>query len=257
MVSDTVFLQEEWGSCMSGWRDAYQESQSSKDSNIIHKALKKELSGPIGARVKELLCKSCENDPRVHSFNKNVVDYIQAECIKGRRSSSIASDLLKKYPHLDKTIAEEFTFSMKGRFQTAFTRARAEDMGLYWYVWKTCKDTRVRDSHKLMDSVLVNWNDPPSPEYLNGEESIRGCHAGEDGCRCYPQPLLRLNSVQWPCKVHIKGHIVIMKEHEFKRVFNKKSVSRVNHLNKIKKYFPTWWELALIITVLYLVFKIL
>ncbi|WP_216598097.1 hypothetical protein [Propionispora sp. 2/2-37] len=92
-----------------------------------------------------------------------------------------------------------------------------------WYVWKNVKEMWVMDSHKLMDGVLVNWNEPPCPELLSGrEEPFAYYHAGEiAGCRCYPEPLTRPGAIQWPRRVYINGNIAIMTHEQFEKIFNK------------------------------------
>jgi hypothetical protein len=99
-------------------------------------------------------------------------------------------------------------------------RARSEDIDIHWYVWETCKDARVRKSHRKMHGVIVPWNSPPSPEGLIGEEEIEGkYHAGEAlECRCLGLPLVSLSEVNWPHRVYHRGQIQRMTRVEFKRL---------------------------------------
>ena len=70
-----------------------------------------------------------------------------------------------------------------------------------------------------MDGVVVSWNDPPSPEKLVGEKAYGEYHAGETfNCRCYPEPILDVDDVNFPAKVYRRGRIQTMKKDEFTRL---------------------------------------
>lgn len=102
---------------------------------------------------------------------------------------------------------------------TALTRARSENIGLQWYVWRTMQDgKRVRPSHRIMEGVLINWNDPPSPEKLANEEYQYGTyHAGCTwNCRCYAEPLVDVDLIQWPHKIYLEGKIISVPKNKFK-----------------------------------------
>jgi uncharacterized protein with gpF-like domain len=102
---------------------------------------------------------------------------------------------------------------------TALTRARSEDIGIRWYVWKTSEDARVRSSHKHMDNVLISWSSPPSPEKLDGLRSVGHYHAGEIwNCRCYAEPVIEVEYLSWPHKVYCGGQIVKMSRKQFEGI---------------------------------------
>ncbi|MCM1168044.1 MAG: NINE protein [Ruminococcus sp.] len=106
--------------------------------------------------------------------------------------------------------------------QTSQIKARSKALGVGWYTWQTSQDERVRPSHKNMQGVLVNWNDPPSPEALIGEKSCGKYHAGDgNGCRCYPEPVVELKYLRFPVKVYHKGKIKKMTREEFNKIANK------------------------------------
>lgn len=110
--------------------------------------------------------------------------------------------------------------TIAGVASTAFQRARAEAIGLTWYVWQTSQDGRVRPSHKGMQGVLVQWQDPPSPELLVGEPELGRYHAGEGlGCRCLPSPVVSIGRVTWPSGVYFDGKILRMSLPDFTRRF--------------------------------------
>lgn len=90
-----------------------------------------------------------------------------------------------------------------------------------WYVWNNYQGMSVMGSHQFMDGVLVNWSEPPSPELLcGGEEPFSYYHAGEiEGCHCYPEPLIRPNTIQWPRRVYLNGTLVTMKQEQFEKSY--------------------------------------
>ena len=108
---------------------------------------------------------------------------------------------------------------------TALTQARSEQVGADWYEWLTSEDARVRDSHKKMNGILVAWAQPPSPERLAGEPSGLGpYHAGAcPNCRCTSAPMLSIDDVDWPHKVHDGSTVKRMTRAEFERRFIRKA----------------------------------
>ena len=142
---------------------------------------------------------------------EQVVKYIEVETLTGRRSLDIAADILKMFPEKTTANAKLIARTEVSKTQCALVRARAEALGLDWYIWRTSKDSRVRSSHDVMDGVLVRWSDPPNPESLdknNKQKQNRKYHAGDIyNCRCYAEPVISWDLVKFPCKVYSKGRI--------------------------------------------------
>lgn len=188
----------------------------------MYDAMKKEMAGPIGDRVSYLLIESCMRSPSVIDLPPNVIKYIHEESIKGRRAADIAVRVRSILPGIvsDELVAMCRTIISKA--STALNRVRAENLGLCWYVWHTAGDGLVRDSHRIMAGVAVNWREPPSPEFLNGEKNCGNYHAGEgDGCRCWPEPIIDLRDLanKWPMKVYWNGRVQRMKKTQFKTIY--------------------------------------
>jgi SPP1 gp7 family putative phage head morphogenesis protein len=208
------------------WREAARESMRGR---MIYQALQQELAGPVGARVRQLVA---ENARLITTFDKmrignsrtlaqQTADWINAEAYKGRRASQIAEDLKKQLPELADSRVTLIARTETSKASTALTRARSEEFGWDWYVWRTAKDARTRKAHQHFDGVLVSWNDPPAPESFIPEikSSLGHYHAGDSpNCRCYPEPLLRLDQVQWPHKVYKAGIIKPMTRARFARL---------------------------------------
>lgn len=151
---------------------------------------------------------------------QKVVHDINEEALRGKRATSIEKLIKDKTDQHARASARLIARTEVSKTQTALTKARSEQLGLRWYVWRTALDgDRVRKSHRNMEDVLVNWNNPPSPEALVGEPSVGAYHAGNIwNCRCYPEPLLDIDDVDWPHKVYINGQIVRMKKADFEEI---------------------------------------
>lgn len=199
------------------WREAARESMKGRQ---IYIALQRELQGPLGTRIQSLIDRNAE---LIKTFplhiSTQVSQYVNAEAMKGRRPAAIAADLVKQFPDVSESRINLIARTETSKAYTELTRARAENLGLEWYVWNTSDDARVRKAHRRLDGVLVSWSDPPSPEELEGINSTLGhYHAGSaPNCRCIAQPLLRLDQVQWPCQIYRNGAIEYTTWAQFKK----------------------------------------
>lgn len=178
------------------WRAASREVMRGQ---YIYELLQRELDGPIGVRVNELIA---ENAKLIRSLPEKVA--LQAAQEQARRAQEgmrpeVDKNLLGHIAHWhSRLIARTET----AKAQSALTKARAEELDLTYYVWRTSEDQRVRASHRKMAGVLVRWDDPPSPEALVGERNYGRYQAGSTfNCRCFSEPLLRLNQISWPHKL--------------------------------------------------------
>lgn len=140
--------------------------------------------------------------------------------VSGARFESLTDQIerIGKVSHNRATLIARTETSKIG---TALTQARSNLLDLKWYVWRTSQDVRVRDSHHLMDRVLISWDEPPAPEQLKNIKSTLGhYHAGNaPNCRCYAEPLLDISTdVRWPCKVYHSGRLVTMTRTQFEKI---------------------------------------
>lgn len=213
-------------------------TKAKPDGNTMYDAIKKELDGPLGARVRELIRASSANDPHIHNFSSDDIEYIIAECVKGKRAESVAANLLPRSSAVDKTSVEEFSRSVMSRYSTALTQARAENFGWKWFIWRTSKDARVRPSHRLMDRVICAWRELPNPEVLSGETNQFGNYAAGNcpDCRCYCEVLLSLDQVQWPAHVYAGGKMQSMTRAQFEKI-------KAVQVGSPKSRHKTWWGL--------------
>lgn len=185
------------------WRQASREVMRGE---YIHGLLQRELEGPVGDRVRELIL---ENARLIRTLPEKIA--LQASQEQARRAQ--AGERPYPEPSLLKYIArwqaQRIARTETAKAQSSLTRSRSEELDLPWYIWRTSKDERVRSSHRIMEGVLVRWTDAPSPEQLIGIRSSLGrYHAGNaPNDRCWNEPLLRLSQVSWPARVYVDGII--------------------------------------------------
>ncbi|QDX92059.1 phage head morphogenesis protein [Brevibacillus laterosporus] len=200
------------------WRQA---AKTNSKGRLIFQALQKEMRGPIGAAVRLQAERNAEVIKSLPiDIAKQVNEHVLREAIKGTRSSEIALQIKEFFPEESKAKANLIARTEVSKTSTALTQARCEFVGADWYIWRTSEDSRVRGSHRLMDGVIVKWNDPPSPEKLDGETRTFGhYHAGEIfNCRCYAEPVIDLNLISWPVKVYYGGRIQRMTRKQFEKI---------------------------------------
>ena len=191
------------------WREAAREGSRGE---MIHRALQRELSGRTGERVRGIINQNAELISNVPlQLAQRITKKIAEQAFHGRRAIAFEKQLPRMAAARLRLIARTET----SKASTALTQARSEDMGLKWYVWRSSKDKRVRPSHVFMardGGVIIPWNDPPSPEALIHEKSTLGdYHAGDcPNCRCYAEPLMRMDQVHWPHRVYWQGQVRIM-----------------------------------------------
>ena len=151
---------------------------------------------------------------------KKVTKDISDMALKGMRASEIAKVIREQTDKHSRASAKLIARTEVSKTTTALTKARCDNLDLHWYVWRTMEDgDRVRKSHRIMEGVLVNWNEPPSPEALVGEKSVGNYNAGNIwNCRCYPEPLIEIDDISWPHKVYTNGKIQIMGKMQFKQM---------------------------------------
>ncbi len=199
------------------WRQAAQEGAQGR---LLLQALRGEMQGPVGRSVELLIDR---NAGIIRSMPLDLAaratQYIHAETLKGKRHEQIAQELLALFPKMSESKAALIARTEASKAHTALIQVRAEAIGVYWYEWRTSKDSRVRSSHAHMDGVLFRFDTPPSPELLAGEKSVGNYNAGEIyNCRCFPKPVIFIDYVTWPHKVYYGGRIVSMSKERFRQI---------------------------------------
>lgn len=197
------------------WREAATKASRGRE---IFEALQHEMETGVGRRVRELVAENAKLISSIPAAMREEVDNEIARLqIQGLRPEVVADYLRKRVPQITRAKAALIARTETSKASTAFTRARSEDLNIHWYQWISVKDQRVRPSHRLMDHVLVNWDDPPSPEKLAGIPSTLGNYApgGAPNCRCDALPVISLDTISWPSKVYRQGSITRMTRGQF------------------------------------------
>ena len=208
------------------WRQA---AAANSKGRVIYQALRKELQGPAGKRLRELIDDTTYRIVTLPwDIGHEVADYTARESLKGRRASDIAKEIKKMFPDKTRARAELIARTQTSMTSTNLTRQRAERLGAHLYSWRAVGDARTRHSHDKMEGVLVNWNDPPAPEdlfpILNADgkprrNTLGHYHAGCcPNCRCYPEPVIDLDQVTFPARVYRGNRIQVMKQKEFEKL---------------------------------------
>lgn len=203
---------------MKTWRKA---AKKSTKNPYLYKLLMREinngLKNDINIQIEENanLIKTLPTD-----VAKKVTKDIEEMALKGMRASEIAKVIREQTDKHSRASAKLIARTEVSKTTTALTKARCDNLDLHWYVWRTAEDgDRVRKSHRIMEGVLVNWNEPPSPEVLAGEKSVGNYHAGNIwNCRCYPEPLIEIDDISWPHKVYTNGKIQTMGKMQFEQI---------------------------------------
>lgn len=202
----------------STWRRA---AKKANHSPYLYTLLMRELNTGIGMDINQQIEENADLIRTLPSDTAHkVVKDIEEMAFKGMRASDIAKIIQDKTKQHSRASARLIARTEISKTTTALTKARCNNLDIHWYVWRTAEDgNRVRKSHRVMNGVLVNWNDPPSPERLAGEKDVGNYHAGNIwNCRCYPEPLLEIDDVHWPHKVYWGGQIKTMTKGEFEQL---------------------------------------
>lgn len=203
---------------MKTWRKA---AKKSTKNPYLYKLLMREinngLKNDINIQIEENanLIKTLPTD-----VAKKVTKDIEEMALKGMRASEIAKVIREQTDKHSRASAKLIARTEVSKTTTALTKARCDNLDLHWYIWRTAEDgDRVRKSHRIMEGVLVNWNEPPSPEALAGGKSVGNYHAGNIwNCRCYPEPLIEIDDISWPHKVYTNGKIQTMGKMQFEQM---------------------------------------
>lgn len=197
------------------WRKAARVSTRSHFLyTVLMEELKQGIKKDIDSQVisNAALIKTLPSDTA-----QKVVKDIEEYALSGLRVEEIEKLIQDKTRQHSRASARLIARAEVSKTTSALTKARSEELGLRWYVWRTMEDgDRVRKSHRIMNDVLVSWNNPPSPELLVKEKDVGRYHAGNIwNCRCYSEPLIDIDDVKWPHKVYINGSIQKMSKARF------------------------------------------
>ena len=200
------------------WREAANINSKGRQ---IYAALKHEMeTTPIGLSVKEQIDRNADLIKSMPiKIRSEITEIVARESMGGRRSEDIAQYLQEIFPQMTKAKADLIARTETSKTESALTKARCDNLGIKAYIWRTSEDIRVRSSHSHMDDVIVFWDNPPSPELLDGKKSVGYYHAGNIyNCRCYSEVVIRTDFIKFPHKVYYNGRIVTMNKKQFESI---------------------------------------
>lgn len=200
------------------WRQA--AAKSGQGSTIL-RALEHELEGPVGDRVRELIDQNAQYITSVpETVSHDLVRHIASKAYAGSRTAYKSNEFKRMVGDMSNAHAKLISRTETSKAMSALTQARAEYTGHDWYIWHTAEDIRVRESHRKMDKVLCRFSDPPAPEELVGEKSAGHYGPGNIyNCRCFAEPIIVWDEIEWPHKVYSGGAISTMGKKQFQNTF--------------------------------------
>ncbi|MCD8201919.1 MAG: minor capsid protein [Clostridia bacterium] len=105
---------------------------------------------------------------------------------------------------MDERRAKLISRDQIAKLNSQITQAYQRDAGITKYKWLTCRDERVRASHRALDGKIFSWDDPPEMWHEAKSGKVyegRRCHPGEDYCcRCVAIPVFERDAVTLPIK---------------------------------------------------------
>lgn len=202
------------------WRQAATKSSTGVR---MYKALQKEMAGPVGDRVREIIDNNAHYIKTLpQTAAKEIVRFTGTQAFADNRESYTADKFKVLVGHMTESHAKLISRTETSKAHAALTQARMESIGLDWYIWHTSEDERVRSSHRIMDGVMCRYSDAPHPEALAGEKDVGGYSPGNIyNCRCFAEPVIEWDGIAWPMKVYENGQISRMSKHWFEETFGK------------------------------------
>ncbi|MEG1565334.1 MAG: phage minor head protein [Bacilli bacterium] len=152
--------------------------------------------------VDPLLDKFEYNMSLIKNLPKDVYKLLRKGYMEGKafRGTEIESELYERLGNRAKLIVR----TESAKVNTAITEVRSRSVGVKAYMWSTSGDARVRDSHQMLDNVLVFWNDAVTFNYTTQQGSVSSMHGhcGEfPNCRCIPLAIFDLDDIHFPVRV--------------------------------------------------------
>lgn len=195
----------------STWREA---AMASSKGRQIYKAIMQEFrTTTIGPAIQQTIQQNASLIKTVpQTLAREFTKLAEKRRFEGIRPEDITKEIQARAPNLTEYQARRIARTESAKASTALIQARSENLGLDFYTWKSVSDERVRSSHASMDGILCRWSDPPNPEAMfPGPDSHNsgGCyHPGcIYNCRCRARPVLALEDISFPVKVHVSGSV--------------------------------------------------
>lgn len=123
------------------------------------------------------------------AFKSHFAD-VQSQIESGIRNGTSYQELAKKISETTEVSLSRAEFWAKDQaknFYAEQTKLRQTAAGFPGFIWKTQKDSRVRDTHELLQDKYYTWDELP---FVNrkGLGLVRTKPGDEWGCRCWAEP---------------------------------------------------------------------
>lgn len=202
------------------WKEASRKYQK---SGLIYRLLIQNINKNLKLSINDQIRRNATIISTLpNDVARKVVYDVEKATFQGKRADEIAEIIRSKTAQHARASAKLIARTEVSKTQTALVRARSQNLNIDFYVWRTSEDASVRDSHRIMNDVIIPWSQPPAPEILANEKPPKNnvyYHAGEIyNCRCYPEPLLDIDDVDWPHKVYWQGSIQRMSREKFSKL---------------------------------------
>lgn len=214
----------------SNWREAAFQSSNGR---LIYELLQKEMQGPLGVKVNEIISENAAYIKTVpQEWARFVSRYAARKAMEGERAEEIEAELRKIMPqHMTKNL-KCIARTEVAKANAALTEARAEAVGIKAYIWRCVHDERTRLSHRAMDGTLIFYNNPPNPE-ADSANRIRGSHkpgtpygnyhAGNTfNCRCFQAPVIDASFLPTKFKIIENGRSIDISRKDFIKKYGEK-----------------------------------
>ena len=201
------------------WREA---ARKSTQGRRIYDLLRNEMAGSVGAAMRQMIASHAALIRSMPDrMAQDLASQIATRQMRGERAETIAKDIAKRFPHITRAQTAMLARTEVSSTATSISEARADHLSLPCYEWLSSQDRRVRPAHKIMDHVIVFWNDPPAPEALDGIPSRLGhYHAGRaPNCRCDANVIVDLDQISFPARVYHDGRIERMSRARFSKLY--------------------------------------
>lgn len=195
------------------WREA--AKAHGKRGAEIHKILRSDLNT---LAFKQL---TLENARKIKALPSdialNLTKKVSKYTVAGGRAENIEAELKKLAPHLSESHIRMLARTETSKTQAAINQTRAESVNADFYIWRTCENERVRESHRIMDGVLCRFSKPPAPERILGQKSTLGAYnpGCAPNCRCFAEIMLDLSEIQFPVKLAFADKIQKVNKKQF------------------------------------------
>ena len=139
-----------------------------------------------------------ENSDLISSIAAEYRNAVSARTVRmvtsGMDGREYAKELKKLYG-LTQNRANLIARTEIGKLNSQISEYRQRKIGVQEYTWRTSKDERVRESHKVLEGMICRWDDPsvyrvPGEKIWRPRSDIGGFigHPGRDyQCRCTPE----------------------------------------------------------------------